>query len=541
VSNLAETVNQLQKMIDITPEDMKRFKKELRDHRPFQPIPLKLKLSEEEVARFYVNQYRFPGVVINAGMFRYYPYGPEFVSVLGYVARINEQEMKELNQTNYAGATSMGKLGIEKFYENDLHGRIGYQQVEVDANGRSVRTLKRFAPIRGSNLYITIDSKLQFAVEKILGNEKGAVVMIKPQTGELMALVSNPGYDPNPFVIGIDPKHFNELLHSPDKPLYNRAIRGVYPFASTIKPYLAIAGLDSNVIGLGYSIRDPGYFTLPGLAHVYRDWKKEGHGIVNLPKAITVSCDVFFYGLSVKLGVNRMYTYLHKFGFGSITGLDVGEEVSGLVPSPEWKRRKLHAKWFLGDTVVAGIGQGYMLATPLQLAQGVAILANRGKRFQPRLLLKLERPDGTIEEAKPIVEPPVILNNPSNWDVIINAMGNVTSTPQGTAAVAFSGVPYSVAGKTGTAQLTKIVGENIHGGDAALPKNLRNHKVFIAFAPIDKPQVAIAVLVENSSLAPRVARAVLDYYFASTHQFGLTNTQVFALDGSDGADQGHGD
>lgn len=546
IPNLSQTVAELQKLIDITPEDMKQFKKELREKRAFQPVPLKMKLTEEEVARFYVNQFKFPGVTVNAGMFRYYPYGPEFVSVLGYVARINEQEMKEIDQTNYAGSSSMGKLGIEKYYENELHGKVGYQQVEVDANGRAVRTLKYFSPVRGNNLYLTIDSKLQMAVEKIMGKEKGAVVIIKPQTGEVLAMVSNPGYDPNPFVIGIDSKHYKELRNDPDKPLYNRAIRGVYPFASTIKPYLAIAGLDSGVIGPGYAIRDPGFFTIAGVRHVYRDWKKEGHGVVNLPKAITVSCDVFFYGLSVKLGVNRMSNYLRKFGFGEVTGLDVSEELQGLVPTPEWKRRKFHAKWFMGDTVAAGIGQGYMLATPVQLAQGVAVLANRGKRFKPRLLYRIERTDGTKEDIKPISEPPVILNNQKNWDVIINAMGNVTSTPQGTAAATFTGVPYTVAGKTGTAQLTRVIGENVHGGDASLPKRLRNHKLFIAFAPIENPQIALAVLVENSTLAPRVARAILDYYFGSTHQFGLAPQPAYAIDGSDGHDaadesEGHGD
>lgn len=533
IKDLDKTVNELKQIIDITPEDMKRFAKELKQNRPFQPIPLKVKLTEEEVARFYVNQYKFPGVTVNAGMYRHYPYGKEFVSILGYVARINEQEMQTIDQTNYAGSSSMGKLGIEKYYEKALHGRVGYQQVEVDANGRYVRTLNRYSPIRGDNIYLSIDTQLQLGVEKIMGNEKGAVVIIKPSTGEVLAMVSTPGYDPNPFVIGIDPKSYNELRNSPDKPLYNRAIRGIYPFASTIKPYLAIAGLDSDIIGLGYTIHDPGYFGLAGVKHIYRDWKKEGHGVVNLPKAITVSCDVFFYGLSVKLGVNRMYTYLRKFGFGQLTGIDLSEELAGLVPSPEWKMKRLHAKWYIGDTIAAGIGQGYMLATPLQLAQGIAIIANRGIRYRPRLLLKLEKPDGTIEELKPIKEEPVVLKDPKNWDVVIKAMGNVTASPQGTAAVAFSGVPYTVAGKTGTAQLVKIVGENIHGGDAKLPKNLRNHKLFIAFAPIEEPQIAIAVLIENSTLAPRVARAVLDYYFGMTHQFGLPNVQPMAADGSD--------
>lgn len=534
VSDLNNTITQLGDIIQLTPEDMKRFKKELNQHRPFQPVPIKVKLSEDEVARFYVNQYRFPGVAVSVGMFRHYPYGKEFVSILGYVARINEQEMKQIDQINYAGSSSIGKLGIEKYYERELHGKVGYQQVEVDANGRYVRTLNRFHPTRGDNIYLTIDSRLQLATEKILGNEKGSVVIIKPSTGEVLALVSAPGYDPNPFVIGIDAKRYKELRDSPDKPLYNRAIRGIYPFASTIKPYLAIAGLDTGTIGLGYGIHDPGYFAMAGVHHMYRDWKKEGHGYVNLPKAITVSCDTFFYGLAVKLGVDRMHTYLQKFGFGQLTGIDLNEELAALVPTPQWKRKRLHAKWYIGDTIVAGIGQGYMLATPLQLAQGIATIANHGKRFRPHLLQKKVNPDGTIEELKPIPEAPIELKNEKNWDIVIKAMGEVTSTLHGTAAVAFANTPYTVAGKTGTAQLTKIVGENTHGSDAALPKHLRNHKLFIAFAPIENPQIALAVLVENSTLAPKVARSIFDYYFGMTHQFGIPPNNPVAVDGSDG-------
>lgn len=533
VPDMEKTIENLKQLIEITPEDMKRFKKELYQHRPFQAVPFKLKLTEDEVARFSVNQYRFPGVSIHAGMFRHYPYGPEFVSVLGYVARINEQELKQIDQINYAGSSAIGKIGIENYYEKELHGRVGYQQVEVDANGRFVRTIKQYPPIRGANLYLTVDSQLQMAIVKILGKEKGAVVVIRPKTGEVLAMVSYPGYDPNPFVIGIDPKRYSELRNSPEKPLYNRAIRGVYPFASTIKPYLALAGLDSGAIGPGYAIRCPGWYTLPGVHHVYRDWRKEGHGVVNLPKAITVSCDTFFYGLAVKLGINRIYKYLREFGFGRLTGIDLNEELAGLVPSPEWKMKKLHSKWYIGDTVAAGIGQGYMLTTPLQLAQGAAVIANRGIRYRPRLLLKQEDPDGTVEVIKPIKEDPVILKNPKYWDTVIKAMEDVTSSLRGTAAVAFARAPYTVAGKTGTAQLTRIVGENYHGSDAQLPKHLRNHKLFISFAPVDNPQIAVAVLVENSTLAPKVARAIFDYYFSSTHQFGMSPTPLVAADGSD--------
>lgn len=519
VPHLETTIKQLQQIISITSEDLKRFKKEASQHRKFQPISIKVKLTEEEVAKFSLHQYRFPGVKIKAGVIRHYPYGKEFVHVLGYVARINEQEMKKINQTNYSGSTTIGKLGIEKYYEKELHGIVGYQQEEVDASGRSVRTLKRFKPVPGDNIYISIDTRLQMAIEEIMRNEKGAVVVIKPKTGEILALVSYPAYDPNPFVIGIDPKQYKSLREDPEKPLYNRAIRGVYPFGSTIKPFYAIAGLDSGVIDTSYSIRDPGYFALPGLEHLYRDWRKGGHGVVNVAKAIVVSCDTFFYGLAVKLGINRMAKYLNKFGFGELTGIDILEELPGLVPTPQWKMRKWHSKWFTGDTVSAAIGQGYVLTTPLQLASGMAAIANRGVRYKPRLLLKVEKPDGNVEEIKPVSLPPIILESPRTWDVVIKALNTAATTPQGTAYAAFQNVPYAVAAKTGTAQLVKIVGENVHGGDAALPKHLRNNRLLIAFAPVENPQIAVAVLVENSTIAPLVARRVMDYYFYLNHQY----------------------
>lgn len=519
VPHLDSTIKQLQQIISITSEDLKRFRKELKQHRGFQPVSIKLKLTEEEVAKFSVQQYRFPGVKINAGVIRHYPYGKQFVHVLGYVARISEQEMKHIDQTNYSGSNTIGKIGIEKYYEKELHGIVGYQQEEVDASGRSVRTLKKFKPVSGDNIYLSIDSRLQMAIEELMANEKGAVVVIKPNTGEVLALVSYPGYDPNPFVMGIDPKQYKALREDPDKPLYNRSIRGVYPFASTIKTFYAIAGLDAGVVSPSFSIRDPGWFVLPGLKHVYRDWRKGGHGVVNLPKAIIVSCDVYFYGLAVKLGINRIATYLHRFGFGELSGIDLAEELPGLVPTPQWKMKKWRSKWFLGDTVSAAIGQGYVLTTPLQLAAGMAIVANRGVRYKPHLLIKVEKPDGNVIEMKPPRLPPVALKNPNNWDVVIKALRDATSTPQGTAYAAFLNVPYTVAGKTGTAQLTRIWGENIHGGDVALPKHLRNHKLFIAFTPVEKPQIAVAVLVENSTIAPRLARRVIDYYFYLNQQY----------------------
>ncbi len=521
VQNLKKTLVDLQKIVSISQDDLTQFYQALKQHRIFNSIPLKLKLSDEEVARFYVNQYRFLGVVIDARMIRYYPLGKTMASVLGYMGRIDSRDLINLDSTNYSASSFIGKNGVEKYYEQRLHGQVGYQQVEVDASGRIVRTLKRIPPIPGDKLYLTIDSELQSVAEKALNGERGAVVAIQPRTGEVLALVSSPNFDPNLFVQGIDAKQYKKLQTSSDKPMYNRAIHGQYPFASIIKPFLALEGLDSSIITPQYTIYDPGWFKLPNTNHIYLDWnwKAGGHGYVNVSKALIVSSDPFFYNLAVMLGIDRIDDILSRFGFGRLTGIDIQDEASGLIPSPKWKMRVLGDSWYTGDTIISGIGQGFMLTTPLQLAQATSTLANRGIRFQPHLLLKLQTFDGQILDQTPIAEDPVMLSHREAWRVVIKAMqGVVTSEqPWGTARIRFGTHPkYTIAAKTGTGQVYSSHSRDENQTNVAnIPKHLRNHSLFIGFAPVKNPQIAIAVIVEHSPIAGTIARNVLDYYFGS--------------------------
>jgi penicillin-binding protein 2 len=507
VTDLKTTLAELEKLITLSSEDKEQFYKQLKQHRRFDTIPLKLKLDEEEIARFYLNQYRFKGVLIRARLMRYYPLGPTLVNVVGYVGRINENELAQLDQTNYAATNFIGKLGIENYYEDTLHGEVGYQEVETDASGRIVRVLKRIPPKAGENLYLSIDSKLQIAAEEALGENFGAVVAIKPSTGEVLAMASNPNYDPNLFVKGMSSSEYKALQTMEGKPLYNRTIRGLYPLGSTIKPFLALEALNSHIIDNNFKIRDPGYFSLPNSSHVYRDWKKGGHGTVDVIKAITVSCDTFFYTVGVKMGIMNIDAILHDFGFGKLTGIDLNEELAGLIPSPEWKRRVKHQAWYPGDTVVSSIGQGFMLTTPLQLANGVAIISMRGQGYQPHLLIKSEDETGKISPNKPIPLP-VLKADQKYWDMVFQGMQNVVAG--GGTAAAISQAPYTIAGKTGTAQVYSTQGREIAKN---VPKHLRDNTLFIAFAPVENPQIAIAVIVENSKDAKFVARKVLDSYF----------------------------
>lgn len=514
--HLDKTLVGLQKIIVISPEDLQEFRLQLKRHRPFEPIPLKYGLTEKEVARFSVNQYRFPGVVVNARLLRHYPLGEAMANVVGYVGRINQQDLRQIDVDNYSASNYIGKVGTEKEYEKLLHGTTGYQQVEIDASGRTVRTLKKIAPTAGENIFLTIDSGLQIAAEKALGKERGSVVAIDPNNGEVLALVSHPSYDPNLFVKGISANAFHALQTSPDKPLFNRAIRGQFPLASTIKPFIALGGLSAGVIKPDTTIYDPGLFRYAN--HTYKDWiykyNHSGHGEVDVSKAIIVSCDTFFYRLSLEMGVTQIDDILSQFGFGKATGLDMGGERAGLLPTPAWKRRVEGLPWYTGDTIISGIGQGSMLATPLQLANGIAIIAEHGVRYQPHLLLKMVNTDKSIEKPDPIEAPPVTLENPDDWNVVIKAMEGVVRSinPWGTARLRFGpNPPYSVAAKTGTAQLIRARGEAARD-ERMIPKRLRDHSLFIAFAPIHHPKIAIGVVVENSESAPTVARKILDYY-----------------------------
>lgn len=511
---------ELQKIINITPTELEQFRKTWSPKR-LQSVPLKLNLTEEEVAKLYLNRYRFPWLTVEATLIRHYPLGATMVSALGYMGRINDSEIKDIDRANYSNSNFIGKIGIEKYYENELHGQVGYKEVEINASGRILRVLREFSPHSGKDLHLTIDSVLQKTAQDALGKECGAVVVIQPKSGEVLVLASNPGYDPNQFVTGISTQDFQKLQNSRDKPMYNRAIRGEFPPGSTIKPFLALQGLDRGIIDAKYTIDDPGWFKLPNASHIYLDWVKEGHGQVDVVTAIIVSCDTFFYNLATKMGLGLIEDVLHRFGFGEKTGIDLLEERSGNVPSAEWKLRKLGVRWYTGDTVVAGIGQGFLLVTPLQLAYGAATIANRGVRVPPHLILG--------QEAS--IALPVVLKNPDYWNTVIRGMEGVISStePWGSGRNRFGGeAPYSVAAKTGTAQLFhhKQHYMNEEWEKANLPKHLRNHSLFIAFAPVKEPELAIAVIVENNStLAGNVARKVMDSYFSNDKNKNIQMSQ----------------
>ncbi len=516
VEQLDAVIDELAKLVDIQPKDRKRFKKLLAESRNFESLPIRNRLTDEEVARFAAQRYRFPGIEIKARLFREYPYREKTSHLIGYIGRINDAEVEQLEATNsaanYRGTDYLGKTGIEQSYENELHGTTGFEQVEVDAGGRGVRVLSRTPPISGNNLTLSLDIKLQEVAEQAYGSYRGALIAIDPRNGEVLAFVSKPGYDPNLFIDGIDEQSWNELNNSPDVPLNNRALRGQYPPGSTIKPFMALAGLYYNKRSPSYSISDPGYFMLPGNRHQYRDWKVGGHGSVDMFKSIVVSCDTYFYGLAVELGIDNMYSYLSKFGFGKKTGVDMEGETSGLLPSTAWKQSRHKQKWYVGDTVSAGIGQGYNLVTPLQLAHATAILANDGVAFRPRLVRQVQRNDQSVV-AK--TEPELgIKFNPEHLALVKRAMVAVTH-PGGTAAQAGAGAPYAIAGKTGTAQVIGMKqGEKYI--ESQVNERHRDHAWFITFAPAEQPTIAMVVLVENgghgSSTAAPIARKVLDYY-----------------------------
>ena len=458
---------------------------------------------------------------------RHYPIGSSFIHVLGYVGRINTQELADIDSTNYMASNYIGKLGIEKYYEDELHGTVGYEQVENDVSGEPIRVMNRIKPIPGENLYLTIDSKLQLAVEQILEGHRGSVVIIQPTTGQILAMVSTPTYDPNIFVAGISTQDFKALQQSPTKPLYNRALRGLYPFASTIKPYIALQGLNTGVADTNFTLFDPGWYQLKNSSHIFHDWRKHGHGVVNLPKAIASSCDTYFFDLAFKLGIQRIDEILTQFGFGQPSGVDLSEELPGVVASPEWKRRVKGTAWYPGDTLISGIGQGSMQTTPLQLAVGVATIANRGQRYTPYLLLAEQEPGKPSHTQPPHQASKIELEDNKYWDIVVNAMHDVTSSAEGTAFRYFKDSPYTVAAKTGTAQLytrKHVTNESDHEDQSKIAEQFRDHSLMEAFAPIDKPQIAVAVVMENSSLAASVVRKILDYYLIGPQTLQATSS-----------------
>jgi penicillin-binding protein 2 len=517
VNNLAKTLARLQVLIpSISAEDLVNFERTRKQNRAFMPLPLKLKLTQEEVAVFASNQYRFPGVSIKARLMRHYPLGEIMAHLLGYVGRINVQELQQVDPGNYRATNFIGKSGIEKYYENSLHGEVGYQQVETDVSGRTLRVLSKQNPISGEKLFLTIDSRLQKIAYEAMKGRRGAVVAMSTHGGDILAMVSAPGYDPNAFVNGISAVDYAKLATARDRPLYNRAVRGLYPPASTIKPFIGLAGLEKGAVDTNFSIYDPGWFRLPNVSHPYRDWKKTGHGMINLKRAITVSCDTYFYNLGHKLGIAAIEDLLVQFGFGQLTHVDLNEEAQGLVPSKRWKLATKGLSWYPGDTVITSIGQGFMLASPLQLANATASLSQKGKRFRPHLLHKSIQSDKEeTHPYKPLEEYPIRLKDNNYWTIIADAMRSVIVSNEGTGYRFGRDAPYTVAIKTGTAQVfggkqyekaRKISYEEI-------PEYLRDHSLIIAFAPVENPEIAVAVMVENDFAASSVARKVMDAWF----------------------------
>ncbi|MEI8010227.1 MAG: penicillin-binding protein 2 [Candidatus Nitrotoga sp.] len=518
VSNLSATIDELSKLVDIRPADRKNFARLMADSFRAESLSIRNHLTDTEVARFSAQRYRFPGVEVKARLFREYPHHEKFSHLIGYIGRINKSELEQLEEdelaNDYRGSGYIGKTGIEKNYENDLHGKAGIKRVEVDAGGREVRVLSNTPPTSGNNLILTIDAQLQEVAEQSFGNFRGALVAIDPTNGEILAFVSKPGYDPNLFIDGIDEQNWRDLNDSPDVPLNNRALRGQYSPGSTIKPFMALAGLHYNKRSPSYSIKDPGHFSLSGSAHRYRDWKKDGHGTVDLFKSIVVSCDTYYYGLANELGIDNIFNFFSRFGFGKKTGIDMEGEVSGLMPSQEWKQKRHNQQWYAGDTISVGIGQGYDLVTPLQLAYATAILANDGVAYRPHLLKEVQSVR-VNERRLPKMDIEFNLNlNQDHLKLVKSAMVGVTQ-PGGTAARAGAGAPYTFAGKTGTAQVIGMK-QGEHYIESKVQERYRDHAWFIAFAPADQPKIAMAVLVENgghgSSVAAPIARKVLDHF-----------------------------
>ncbi|KPK36565.1 MAG: hypothetical protein AMJ69_13225, partial [Gammaproteobacteria bacterium SG8_47] len=505
----------LTNLIDVTEADLDRFRGLLAKQRRFEGVPLRFRLSEEEVARIAVNHHRLPGVEIKAQLTRDYPLGSVGAHVIGYVGRINEHELERLDPSNYSGTSHIGKTGVEKSYEEQLHGTVGLQQVETNAQGRILRVLEQEQAHPGKDLYLNIDARMQRIAEEAFGDDNGALVALEPSTGAVLAMVSMPVFDPNAFVNGIDQASYEQLSRSTHRPLFNRALQGQYPPGSTTKPFLGIAALESGVASPYNELICPGWYTLKNDERRYRDWKKEGHQSVNMDKAIVQSCDVYFYDLAYTLGIDRIHSFLNRFGFGLRTGIDIGGELSGLNPSREWKRRAYQQTWFHGETLITGIGQGFMLATPLQLATITATLANGGQRMRPRVVHTIQDP---IDKNLEIVEP-----RPAGQaevkqeylDTIIASMRRVVHSSRGTARRISEGLEYDIAGKTGTAQVFGIGQEEEYVAED-IEKRLRDHALFIAFAPVEAPRIAVAVVVENGgsggAVAAPLARRVMDAY-----------------------------
>ncbi len=529
VADLKESLLQLKRLGLVEDKHITYFNERLRGVRRFKSVLLKSRLTEKEVAIFSANGHRLKGVRVEARLVRYYPFGDKVAHALGSVRRINDRDLLRIDQINYRATRHIGKLGIEKFYEDVLHGTIGSRTVETDVQGRVIgQPIEETPPIPGRNLKLSLDIKLQLAATEAIKDFRGAVVAIDPRNGEVLALVSNPGYDPNDFVTGISIENYAKLTRSDDQPLFNRALRGQYSPGSTIKPLLAWVGLENKIITEKTTINDPGFWVLPNKEErVYRDWKPGGHGSkIGVRSAITRSCDPFFYQLAYKMGIDLISENMKNFGFGGTTGIDMGEELTGIMPSREWKQLKRNTPWFPGETVITGIGQGYWNATPIQLANAVATIASGGPRYNLQLAMAQEKDFTWIKKSPKLALRQVDFGDGINLKIVRQAMEKVTRFPFGTAKKAFKGANYQSAGKTGTVQLIAMK-EDEKYDEKKIAKKHHDNAVYIGYAPIENPEIAISVVVENGghggeSAAP-IARKVLDVYFNELTKLSQVN------------------
>jgi len=517
VKDLSDTLDRLIASGLIEDKHKEKFLQDLRGQRRFNSITVKSRLTEAEVAHFSVDRFKYPGVHVEARLVRYYPYADQLVHALGYVGRINDRELSQIDQANYKATRHIGKVGLEKYYEELLHGTIGFRQVETDVQGRVIGSpLFEKPPEPGENLRLSLDIRLQQVATKAMGNERGSVVAVDPRDGSILALVSNPGYDPNEFVTGISSADYSELMQSEDRPMFNRALRGLYSPGSTIKPILGWIGLETKTITTETAINDPGYWVIPNdEKRIYRDHYIYGHGsAVDLHRAIIKSCDPYFYQLAYRMGIDTLSSNMLNFGFGQFTGIDMGEEVPGIMPSRQWKMQRRKVPWFPGETVITGIGQGYWVVTPLQLANAVAQLSHGGPRYNLHLAAQVQDQQGWHQMAPTLAQRQANFSNRYHLDAVQKAMRDV-NRPGGTGYHAFDGASYTSGGKTGTVQLTTQDDEDYDANK--VKKSLRDNAVFVGYAPWDKPEIAIAVVVENAGHggdhAAPVARKIFDEYF----------------------------
>lgn len=529
--NLENSISEVSELLNISADRQEKALKSVKRKRRFKQIELHPRLSEQQVALFSVNKHKFPGIFVDARLKRHYPFGKLTTHNLGYVARINRKDANKLElegkTENYAATHGIGKLGIEKYYEDILHGTIGHQEVEVNSQGRIIRTLDYTPPTRGKDLTLTLDIELQMIAKRALSGKRGAVVAMDPRTGGVLAMYSNPSYDGNLFVHGISSKNWNKIRDSKDLPLINRSVQG-YPPASTVKPFLALTGLEEEIITEKSKVWDPGWYQLDGLPNKYRDWKTWGHGWVDLNKAIEQSCNIYFFNLAFKLGITKISNMMEKFGFGDYTGIDIHEESKAIMPSVSWKRARYNQPWYTGETLSVGIGQSYWTVTPLQLTQALTTLVNRGERRVPHLLKSTMTPminqdnqsQSILEEVIYEEQAPLIIKQDKNWDLVLEAMHRTVQLPGATGHSAFKGTQYDAAGKTGSAQVAKIKQDEKYDATKT-QENKRDNAMFIAFAPFEAPEIVVAVAIENvaegggGTNAGPVARQIMDQYFGN--------------------------